>query len=186
MVAVVQLVERQFVVLDVAGSSPVGHPNRAVRGHASAPTLLGSWLRPGRCASSSTAEQRTLNPQVLGSKPRGRTESGVLLRLMPLSWLHPGRAPIHRECDKDSAGANLVRRRAHRPWSGRSDVDPIETDCSQSPTCTHATKQRRPNVVGFLVGWAAALALIFAGSFIALSIAGAGQADSGWSMPRRG
>ena len=26
MVAVVQLVERQFVVLDVAGSSPVGHP----------------------------------------------------------------------------------------------------------------------------------------------------------------
>src|SRR3954451_7142741 len=73
MVAVVQLVERQFVVLDVAGSSPVGHPNRAVGGHASAPTLLGSWLLPGRCASSSTAEQRTLNPQVLGSKPRGRT-----------------------------------------------------------------------------------------------------------------
>src|SRR3954465_15810946 len=74
MVAVVQLVERQFVVLDVAGSSPVGHPNRAVGGHASAPTLLGSWLLPGRCASSSTAEQRTLNPQVLGSKPRGRTK----------------------------------------------------------------------------------------------------------------
>src|SRR6478672_11832748 len=73
MVAVVQLVERQFVVLDVAGSSPVGHPNRSVEGHASAPTLLGSWLRLGRCASSSTAEQRTLNPQVLGSKPRGRT-----------------------------------------------------------------------------------------------------------------
>ena len=42
MVAVVQLVERQFVVLDVAGSSPVGHPNRTVRGHTGAPTLLGS------------------------------------------------------------------------------------------------------------------------------------------------
>jgi hypothetical protein len=28
------------------------------------------------CASSSTAEQRTLNPQVLGSKPRGRTANG--------------------------------------------------------------------------------------------------------------
>ena len=74
MVIVVQLVERQFVVLDVAGSSPVGHPNRAVTGYLGAPTLLGSWLRPGRCASSSTAEQRTLNPQVLGSKPRGRTK----------------------------------------------------------------------------------------------------------------
>ena len=31
MVAVVQLVERQFVVLDVAGSSPVGHPNGTAR-----------------------------------------------------------------------------------------------------------------------------------------------------------
>ena len=41
MVAVVQLVERQFVVLDVAGSSPVGHPNRTVVGHFGAPTLLG-------------------------------------------------------------------------------------------------------------------------------------------------
>jgi hypothetical protein len=40
MVAVVQLVERQFVVLDVAGSSPVGHPNRTVVGHLGAPTLL--------------------------------------------------------------------------------------------------------------------------------------------------
>src|ERR1043165_5973584 len=36
----------------------------------------GPGLSPGRCASSSTAEQRTLNPKVLGSKPRGRTNAG--------------------------------------------------------------------------------------------------------------
>src|SRR5689334_20170989 len=35
-----------------------------------------SYTRPTTCASSSTAEQRTLNPQVLGSKPRGRTIDG--------------------------------------------------------------------------------------------------------------
>lgn len=41
MVTVVQLVERQFVVLNVAGSSPVGHPNRAGGRASVAPTLLG-------------------------------------------------------------------------------------------------------------------------------------------------
>ena len=74
MVAVVQLVERQVVVLDVAGSSPVGHPN--------APQLSGLGRPPYTAlrnrASSSTAEQRTLNPQVLGSKPRGRTTKDQL------------------------------------------------------------------------------------------------------------
>ena len=77
MVAVAQLVELQFVVLAVAGSSPVGHPrpSRAERCRASVqfPTLP---LR--NCASSSMAEQRTLNPQVLGSTPRGRTTKSQL------------------------------------------------------------------------------------------------------------
>jgi hypothetical protein len=36
------------------------------------------YTRPTTCASSSTAEQRTLNPQVLGSKPRGRTTNTQL------------------------------------------------------------------------------------------------------------
>ena len=83
MVAVAQLVEHQFVVLRVAGSSPVGHPNEAsfaadpitgvkrFGGISSAP-----YTASANRASSSTAEQRTLNPQVLGSKPRGRTTKG--------------------------------------------------------------------------------------------------------------
>src|SRR3954454_846942 len=36
------------------------------------PTVVGT-VRSPPCASSSMAEQRTLNPQVLGSNPRGRT-----------------------------------------------------------------------------------------------------------------
>src|SRR3954469_17427035 len=56
--------ERQVVALEVGGSSPLGHPKGG---------QLGS---SADCASSSMAEQRTLNPQVLGSNPRGRTNGG--------------------------------------------------------------------------------------------------------------
>src|SRR5437868_14637067 len=53
--------ERQVVALEVGGSSPLGHPVGGRVGSSAA------------CASSSMAEQRTLNPQILGSNPRGRT-----------------------------------------------------------------------------------------------------------------
>ena len=49
------------MALEVGGSSPLGHPNG------------GRVASSAYCASSSMAEQRTLNPQVLGSNPRGRT-----------------------------------------------------------------------------------------------------------------
>jgi hypothetical protein len=53
--------------------------------------LRGRTLRPLTCASSSTAEQRTLNPQVLGSKPRGRTRSTALFGVTPstVSQMNP-------------------------------------------------------------------------------------------------
>jgi hypothetical protein len=65
--------ERQVVALEVGGSSPLGHPKFE--------HPQGAWRMRGtepyapslQCASSSMAEQRTLNPQVLGSNPRGRT-----------------------------------------------------------------------------------------------------------------
>ena len=49
------MVERQIVVLVVAGSSPVIHPFASARSSA--------WI-----------ERRTSNPQVAGSNPAGRTE----------------------------------------------------------------------------------------------------------------
>ena len=76
--AVAQLAERRDVAPEVAGSSPVGHP-RDHRGASTTPRTHGSSvLRPlglgcSTGASSSTAEQRTLNPQVPGSNPGGRT-----------------------------------------------------------------------------------------------------------------
>ncbi len=76
------------MALEVGGSSPLGHPtcvkvlevwgNIAV-GPDRAISEPSFWLadrlgeRADSCASSSMAEQRTLNPQVLGSNPRGRT-----------------------------------------------------------------------------------------------------------------
>ena len=73
------------MILKVAGSNPVGHPKL--------PAAAGRFLRPAAaanltrsrfagyispdtyCLSSSMAEQRTLNPQVLGSNPRGGTST---------------------------------------------------------------------------------------------------------------
>ena len=76
------------------GGSPVrgGSPDRrrgglgATRGSAigKSPTLPDTEVRSptlSRCASSSTAEQRTLNPQVSGSNPEGRTLCGAPLGL---------------------------------------------------------------------------------------------------------
>ncbi len=53
------------MALKVGGSSPLGHPM----------SYLEMCVLVYGCfgASSSMAEQRTLNPQVLGSSPRGRT-----------------------------------------------------------------------------------------------------------------
>jgi hypothetical protein len=65
--------ERQVVALEVGGSSPLGHPITTPTGPGSGPAPPG-YHRHLR-ASSSMAEQRTLNPQVLGSNPRGRTFS---------------------------------------------------------------------------------------------------------------
>jgi ribosome-associated protein len=84
LVAIAQLVERRLVVPDVAGSSPVGHPilvAGAVGGEShllhqltsSSPVSAHQLLCITYCLSSSMAEQRTLNPQVLGSNPRGGT-----------------------------------------------------------------------------------------------------------------
>ena len=53
------------MALEVGGSSPLGHPLFCPTGH--------GYDRHRR-ASSSTAEQRTLNPQVQGSNPWGRTK----------------------------------------------------------------------------------------------------------------
>ena len=74
--------EHLVVVQDVGGSNPLGHPNDGPSDHASRdvctvrnrllPISLGK--SPRRHAPlAQLAEHRTLNPQVLGSSPRGRT-----------------------------------------------------------------------------------------------------------------
>src|SRR3954447_12822603 len=85
MVAVVQLVERQFVVLDVAGSSPVGHPNRTVGGTQVPLHCSG----PGFCLGDAPLAQRQSN--------------GLLIRRF---WVrNPGGAP--RSCDTSADASHM-------------------------------------------------------------------------------
>ncbi len=85
------------MALEVGGSSPLGHPIRF--GRIGQHFFLSfAVLRPGLIvvttklrpeierASSSMAEQRTLNPQVLGSNPRGRTSSEAESVICPKFW----------------------------------------------------------------------------------------------------
>ena len=97
-VAVAQLAERQVVILDVAGSSPVGYPSSGARVsvYSEARARL-QFVRFNRLHRNTTAvqaasslqsyallaqlaEQRTLNPQVLGSIPRERTTASPNVR----------------------------------------------------------------------------------------------------------
>src|SRR3954447_9854422 len=84
MVAVVQLVERQFVVLDVAGSSPVGHPNRTV----------GGTQVPLHCSGPGFS---------LGDAPLAQRQSnGLLIRRF---WVrNPGGAPKITQVPASRAG----------------------------------------------------------------------------------
>jgi hypothetical protein len=78
MVVVAQLVERQVVILDVAGSSPVDHPKLDVSDPLRRVVFVGYSFTSLKFHSlyallAQLAEHRTLNPQVLGSIPRERT-----------------------------------------------------------------------------------------------------------------
>src|SRR5436853_4592471 len=70
-------------VAQVVRAPGCGPGGRGFESPRSPSTVVRSWQprhydRPSG-ASSSTAEQRTLNPQVLGSNPRGRTQPKLLL-----------------------------------------------------------------------------------------------------------
>jgi hypothetical protein len=138
--------ERQVVALEVGGSSPLAHPIRPAGGR---PTTRAAAVRsatgtPARrhhrcaavrstgptlvppCASSSMAEQRTLNPQVLGSNPRGRTTDSDVGRGSPAlvaSGERQPRPPSARSAQPDadddevetSLAAVTPRRRGGRP-----------------------------------------------------------------------
>jgi hypothetical protein len=73
MVVVAQLVERQVVILDVAGSSPVDHPKLDVSDPLRRVVFVGYSVNSFYALLAQLAEHRTLNPQVLGSIPRERT-----------------------------------------------------------------------------------------------------------------
>jgi hypothetical protein len=75
MVVVAQLVERQVVILDVAGSSPVDHPKLDVSGPLRRVVFVGYSFNSLYALLAQLAEHRTLNPQVLGSIPRERTKA---------------------------------------------------------------------------------------------------------------
>src|SRR3954451_12499304 len=96
--------ERQVVALEAGGSSPLSHPITTVvarfwRGAAVARTPPPGGRLHDPSASSSMAEQRTLNPQVLGSNPRGRTNetpAGPGPRSGPSAFSTPRQGPDHR------------------------------------------------------------------------------------------
>ena len=106
--------ERQVVALEAGGSSPLAHPNRSggVRGARAPRTLPGRSSE--RCASSSTAEQWTLNPLVPGSNPRGRTSTVQVLGLVAVRRTSgpPQMRPL---------AAASARRRSR--WIGMGDAD---------------------------------------------------------------
>ncbi len=96
MVAVAQSVERQVVVLDVAGSNPVGHPSREWL-----PVLLGSGAPHGEIAPLAQ-----------------RQSNGLLIRRF---WVRiPGGAPHHRS--SDAAGSSQARPRPIGTSTGRCDA----------------------------------------------------------------
>lgn len=61
MVDIAQLVERQFVALNVAGSSPVIHPFSSL--------FLPCWFFNFKAFVAQWIEQWTSNPRVVGSNP---------------------------------------------------------------------------------------------------------------------
>jgi hypothetical protein len=87
MVVVAQLVERQVVILDVAGSSPVDHPKLDVGDPLRRVVFVGYSFTSQHALLAQLAEHRTLNPQVLGSIPRERTFS--LSRQFPSTVMRP-------------------------------------------------------------------------------------------------
>ena len=68
------------MALKAGGSSPLAHPSSRAVGH----RTFAAYTARAFTASSSTAEQWTLNPLVLGSNPRGRTIGQWPLRVRPL------------------------------------------------------------------------------------------------------
>ena len=126
-VAVAQLAERQVVILDVAGSSPVGYPSSGARvsvhSEARARLQFVRFIQHSQYLSSKQhsfkqvyallaqlAEQRTLNPQVLGSIPRERTTN-----VSPaISWWHVFccelQRPVSNRATSDARRAGVLRR----------------------------------------------------------------------------
>ena len=126
------------MVLEVGGSRPLTHPGddvpRLVERGRRRTTLAGSQRR---APLAQLAEQRTLNPQVLGSSPRGRTapkpaRNGGFRRSRgqvvhspiarpsrgvggrALVGLVPGRrGRSERECGKSAPTPDEIRFRAH-------------------------------------------------------------------------
>ncbi len=142
------------MVQEVGGSKPLGHPNRIPRSgveHRLDP--LGS--RSPQAPLAQLAEQRTLNPQVLGSSPRGRTNespgqahSSGWLGLFSFSprrapWSHRG----HMRSRGQSNHTHVVRRYAQlhpqvRPKreGGRPDerrTPPLRARCGQEGRRRH-------------------------------------------------
>ena len=90
------------MALKAGGSSPLAHPSSRAVGH----RTFAAYTARAFTASSSTAEQWTLNPLVLGSNPRGRTIGWWPLRARPIgapSWGNPSQT--RWECCQDQPNA---------------------------------------------------------------------------------
>ena len=129
--------ERQVVALEVGGSNPLGHPTCPAHGGHSALVRGTAMLtnRPGSARAhaplAQLAEHRTLNPQVLGSSPRGRTGSGPGHRLVGVRFwrFRPGqgrRPPLWAFLPVDVAlcdhGGRLKVRLSPGSWWSPSKV----------------------------------------------------------------
>jgi hypothetical protein len=71
-------------------------PGPAMSGAREQPSAAEAFAYTLRCASSSTAEQRTLNPQVSGSNPEGRTTWSIRNSCLVRSGPNPLGEPPER------------------------------------------------------------------------------------------
>ena len=129
--------ERQVVALEVGGSSPLGHPTAvpaAGVSPAAGTRYTSSSVSPGRHVDAplaQLAEHRTLNPQVLGSSPRGRTTRARIPcrqrdpSLLPFS---PSRSPRGSGSQRGSHGSQSAKTRKRRihAWLRRRSIAGVE------------------------------------------------------------
>lgn len=138
MVAVVQLVEHQVVILGVAGSSPVSHPEdkgRYPRLWGTGPCAVpGSGRGESRDAPGSSAGQHAAHSLILGTMRLRPLSSAALCCAAALALSACGDTPDEADAPLDAAPATRISQAGSRPAPGTTtSAAPTTTSTSAAP-----------------------------------------------------